>query len=81
MKPILQNFYSSFISFITFSFLMICSLVLFAQAPRDVPHPSDNEPLSFDNTATIITFLVLPLLFVAFYFWLRWRKKKKVNGE
>lgn len=81
MKSILKNFYSSFISFTTFSFLMVYSLVVSAQAPRDVPHPSDNEPISFDNTATIITFLVLPLLFAAFYLWLRWRKKKKMNGE
>lgn len=77
MKIILQAFYTCLFSlFVLCSFAIISGQVL-AQTPQDVPHPSDNEPISFDNTTTIVTFLVLPLLFIAIYIWLRNRKRNE----
>lgn len=73
------SFNPSSVFFLIFAFLGMFPLgtSALAQTPRDVPHPKDSEPIAFDNLTTIITFIVLPVFFVALYLWLKRRKRRK----
>ena len=54
----------------------LCYLPAIAQTPQGLPNPDDNEPLALDNWTNIIFFIVIPLLFVALFVWLRAKRKK-----
>lgn len=50
----------------------------FAQIPRDVPQPN-GDPLSLDSPASIIIYIVFPVLLILLYIFLRRRKRNKKN--
>ncbi len=56
-----------------------CSIA-YGQIPQDTPHPNDNKPMRLDNWTNIIFFVILPILFVTLYLWLK-RKRKNDNNQ
>lgn len=44
---------------------------------QDIPRGDEAGRLELDSTAQIITFIVIPLLFIGLYIWLRKRKKNR----
>lgn len=63
------------LKYILASIYSIAGLCVYAQIPRDVPNPQDNNPVDFTDPANIIILIILPLLVVVFV--LIWRNKKK----
>ena len=53
------------------------------QIPRDVPHPDNNTPLDLSNPFEVIIYVVIPVLLIVLYFFLRKRNKriKKIDQE
>lgn len=50
-----------------------------AQIPRFVPKPVDNKPADWSNTADLILYFVLPVIFIILgLISLNFRKKRKV---
>lgn len=62
--------------FALFSFLYA---TVFAQIPKEVPHPSNNSPIDLSQPADIILYVVLPVVVVILYFVWRNKKKKRKN--
>ncbi|TRZ45415.1 adenylosuccinate synthetase [Robertkochia solimangrovi] len=48
--------------------------VLLVQQPGNLPSPEDNTPLDLTSWSEVILYILLPILFMIFYFW--WRKKR-----
>ena len=47
------------------------------QIPREVPHPDNNTPLDISDPFEVIVYIVIPVLLIVMYFFLR--KKNKRN--
>ncbi|MDT0554855.1 hypothetical protein [Patiriisocius hiemis] len=62
------------IIFIVFIFFGINSV---AQIPSEVPHPDTNRPIDMDNTTDIIIYIVLPILILLLYFFVKRFKRSK----
>jgi hypothetical protein len=41
---------------------------LWAQIPREVPHPNNNTPIDLSKPEDIILYIVLPLVFIILFF-------------
>ncbi len=51
------------------------------QIPREAPHPDNNTPLDFSNPFEIIVYIVIPVLLIVLYFFLRKRKRANNPGD
>lgn len=53
------------------------------QIPREVPHPDNNTPLDLSNPFEVIIYIVIPVLLIGLYFFLRKRNRqaKKEDQE
>ena len=49
------------------------------QIPREVPHPDNNTPLDISDPFEVIIYIVIPVLLIVMYFFLR--KKNKHNKD
>ena len=49
------------------------------QIPREVPHPDNNTPLDISDPFEVIIYIVIPVLLIVMYFFLR--KKNKRNKD
>lgn len=61
----------------TLFLLSFFSLTVEAQTPQGLPKPSDNEPIDLSSPFSIIFFIVIPVLAILLYFWLKSRKQNK----
>ncbi|WP_313113400.1 adenylosuccinate synthetase [Aequorivita sediminis] len=52
------------------------SSISWAQKPTEVPKPSD-YPIDLSNTADLIIYIIIPIVFVVLILW--WRKRQKQN--
>ena len=59
------------------SFLVSFVTTVEAQTPQGLPKPSDNDPIDLSSPFNIIFFIVIPVLAIALYFWLKSRRNKK----
>jgi uncharacterized BrkB/YihY/UPF0761 family membrane protein len=75
-KPI-SVIFNAFIFTVVLLIIFVAGPSGFGQIPQDLPQPDKSEPLVLDSPAQIITFIVVPLLFIILYIWLRNRKKKR----
>jgi heme/copper-type cytochrome/quinol oxidase subunit 2 len=48
---------------------------IYAQTPHGVPQPNDYSPIDLMDTADVIIYIVLPVLFIILYF--IWKRKKR----
>ncbi len=60
--------------------LLLCALFTYAQTPRNVPKPQDNEPLTLNDPAEIIIYVAIPVAAIILYFVLK-RKRKRDQGR
>lgn len=53
------------------------------QIPREVPHPDNNTPLDLSNPFEVIVYIVIPLLLIVMYFFLRKKitRNKKIDQK
>lgn len=67
----------------TYAILAIVGLLfnlpglLLAQIPQDLPKPSDNEPIDLSSPFSIIFFIVIPLVAIIAYIFLKRRQNRK----
>lgn len=66
----------SFFTFVAFWFI---SASVWAQRPKNIPHPEDSEPLALDSIPKILIYIGLPVLFFLLYLWVRSKKTKDKN--
>ena len=48
--------------------LLIIGDLIGLQIPRQVPHPSNNQPIDLSKPEDVIIYIVLPLFFVLLYY-------------
>ena len=56
-------------------------MALFIQIPREVPHPDNNTPLDLSNPFEIIVYIVIPIVLLVLYFFLRKKRHNIKNNE
>ncbi|MBD3637215.1 MAG: hypothetical protein HUJ25_07690 [Crocinitomicaceae bacterium] len=50
--------------------------LLYAQKPREIQ--VDNDPVNWQDPATIVVLIIIPVVVVVFYiFWIKWRKNQR----
>ena len=65
-----------------YSILLLLSalpIIANAQIPTEVPKPQDNSPINLTDPFELIVFVILPVLFIIFFF--VWRGRKKIETE
>lgn len=55
---------------------LLFTAIAWAQKPTEVPKPSD-YPIDLSNTADLIIYIIIPIVFVVLILW--WRKRQKHN--
>ncbi len=64
-----------------FLLLFVLPIIANAQIPTEVPKPQDNSPINLSDPFELIVFVVLPILFIIFFFVWRGKKKKDIANN
>ncbi|MEM7187760.1 MAG: adenylosuccinate synthetase [Bacteroidota bacterium] len=51
------------------------------QLPTEVPNPDNNTPLDMNNPFEIIVYIVIPIVLLVLYFFLRKKRYKNEEGD
>ncbi|GAB5399572.1 MAG: hypothetical protein Aureis2KO_11570 [Aureisphaera sp.] len=51
------------------------------QIPTDVPNPDNNSPIDLTSPLEIVVYIVIPLVMLAIYFWVRRKGKSAIKDQ